>query len=155
MPSRPGNTDSCSYLLMCHDALPVLTSTGDEGILTMEVHMAEPNSPPGKGSHEDVRTQWEADKIDFGRHALAHARRFMELDNAIVQSLSTVAAAAAKYAEAHPERVFTPVKETTQGVNPGDIAGGDFGSDLLDLIKEIVVKDKQFFLDLIKSLLGL
>lgn len=105
----------------------------------------------------DARAQFELEKIAFARSALAEAQRFMVLDNAIILSLAQISAALAKYAEIHPERVFSDARPAGLGADlkVGDLAGGDFGSDLLGLIRDILLGDKEFILNLVKEILGM
>lgn len=102
----------------------------------------------------DVRAQFELEKIAFARQALAEAQKFMVLDNEIIKNLAQITAALAKYTEAHPDRIFSDSRTGGLGadVKPGDLAGGDFGSDVVGLIKDILLGDKDFILGLIKEI---
>lgn len=105
----------------------------------------------------EARAQWELEKLEFGRLALAQALVFMGHDNAIVGNFTTITTSLAQFAEAHPDRVFTDggMGSGVVEAGPGDLAGSGVGSDILAIIKEVVVEDKKFFLGLIGKLFGL
>lgn len=120
--------------------------------------MTEMNTDRPIPSYSDARAQWEADKIAFGRAVLTEARTFLELDNSLIRNFAAITATAAAYTAEHPDRVFGSAAAGTAdagaAIGGAGLAGGGFGDDLLGLIRDVVVKDKEFFLGLISKLFG-
>lgn len=119
--------------------------------------MSEMNTDRPTPSYSDARAQWEAEKIAFGRAVLIEARTFLELDNSLIRNFAAITTAAAAYTAEHPDRVFGSSAAGTADAGAalgGGLAGGGFGDDLLGLIRDVVVKDKEFFLGLISKLFG-
>ncbi|HYC88692.1 MAG TPA: hypothetical protein VEO54_05740 [Thermoanaerobaculia bacterium] len=119
--------------------------------------MSEMDADRAPQSYSDARAQWESEKIAFGRAVLAEARVFLELDNSMIRNFAAITAAAAAYTAEHPDRVFaaTGTGDIGSPLGAGGLAGGGFGDDLLGLIRDVVVKDKEFFLGLITKLFGI
>lgn len=109
-----------------------------------------------QGQPQSTSGSWEEEKRAFARRALGEASRFMEIDNQIIGHFASIMASVARYADSHPERLFATPKGSDLGTAmPGDFAGGDWASDLVSMIREVVIKDKDFIMKLIAQLFAL
>lgn len=121
--------------------------------------MSEMNTERTIPPQSDPRAQWEAEKIAFGRAVMTEARVFLELDNSMIRNFAAITATAAAYTAAHPDRVFASTAAGSGNIGSplgtDGLAGGGFGDDLMGLIRDVIVKDKEFFLGLITKIFGL
>ena len=104
------------------------------------------------------KINWDEEKKEFGKKAFAQALYFMEKDNEMISHFAIITGALANYLKENPDELIKLAK-ATEGVKgaTGDeivLEGSGFGSDLLDLIKEILLGDKQFILEMIKELIN-
>jgi len=113
--------------------------------------MAEIKNPSPK-------INWDEEKKEFGRKAFAQALYFMEKDNEMISHFAIITGTLASYLKENPDELIKLAKatENVKGGTSDDIVleGSGFGSDLLDLIKEILLGDKQFILEMIKELIN-
>ena len=113
--------------------------------------MAETKNPQPK-------INWDEEKKDFGKKAFAQALYFMEKDNEMISHFAIITGALANYLKENPDELIklTRSTESAKGVTNDEITleGSGFGSGLLDLIKEGLLGDKQFILEMIKELIN-
>ena len=111
---------------------------------------------------------WEDEKKEFARKVFQETLVFVKHDNEIMASFATITRSLARHLEEHPETVASLLRDRAatlkEDLEGGDLAGGSpsvlggLGSalgDLTDFMKEIIMKDKDFFLKLIAAAFGL
>lgn len=107
---------------------------------------------------KEQREQWEAEKIDFARQVLAQALEFMRKDNEVIGHFAQVTNSLSSFVDENPQRFWSDQIgadiEAKAAINQNGgvvLPQGVFG-DLFDLIKQVILEDKKFFLELIKDI---
>lgn len=97
-------------------------------------------------------------KTEFARQVLAQALEFMRKDNEVIGHFARVTSSLSSFVDENPQRFWSDQigadLEAKALINQnGGVAlpQGVFG-DLFDLIKQVILEDKKFFLELIKDI---
>ncbi|MCX6316490.1 MAG: hypothetical protein NTW29_04320 [Bacteroidetes bacterium] len=112
--------------------------------------MTDSKNNPGKKS-------WEEEKKDFAKKAFAEALDFMKKDNEMIGHFTIITASLSNYIKENPEEISRLIKPSVSGESVSDdpavVAGGDFGSEVIGLIRDVLLGDKEFILNMVKDLL--
>jgi hypothetical protein len=110
---------------------------------------------------------FEAKRREIALEILEEAKRFFALDNEINANLVRITGAMARYVEEHPG-VFAAEGNIEQAIKDidarlsqapktsgGDVTGAGVFDEILGIIKEVLLGEKEFIKDIIKQILGI
>lgn len=104
----------------------------------------------------DLREQLLKSKVEFSQKALSECLTFLALDNKIISHFEEIISAVKEDIKKNPERFYANQdieSKNIEGLN--DISGSGFLDGLGDLIKEIIIKDKDLIIRIIERVFRL
>jgi hypothetical protein len=104
----------------------------------------------------DLRDQLLKSKIEFSQNALKGCIEFLNHDNNIIGSFAEIINTIKDDIKKNPERFYSYKSHSIKNIEDfNDVTGKSFIDDLGEIIKEILLKDKDFILGLIKTIFSL
>ncbi|MGS0527663.1 hypothetical protein ACU8V7_23240 [Zobellia nedashkovskayae] len=104
----------------------------------------------------DLRNHLLKTQVEFSEKALQECLTFLALDNKIISHFEEIMSAVKDDIKKNPDRFYAHSSQQVKNVDDfNDISGSGFLDGLGDLIKEVIIKDKDLIRDIIGKVFGL
>ena len=94
-------------------------------------------------------------KVEFSEKAMEEVLVFLKKDNQIIGHFEEILGAVKEDIKKYPDKFYSGSSQRVSVNATNDINGSGFLSDLGDVIKDVIIKDKELVIKIIEKVFGL